>query len=305
MDRADHPRRGAHLRHGRALQPRTASTPTSASSTSRSMPRSRLGLPRGQERPDPGGGHHRGRLDVVVHRGRHGLRHPRRADDPVLHLLLDVRLPAHRRPDLGGGRHADARLPAGRHGRPHDAHRRGLAAPGRPQPRPRLDGAEPGGLRSGLRLRAGRHRPGRHPPHVRGQARTSSTTSRCTTRTTRCCRCPRVRPRASSRGCTSCGRRAAQGERRATPKVHLLGSGPILPQALRAQEMLAEQFGVAADVWSVTSYKELRREALEVERWNMLHPTEKPRQSYVETAAGQGEGRLRGGQRLHEGRCRR
>jgi len=66
-------------------------------------------------------------------------------------------------------------------------------------------------------------------------------------------------------------------------KVHLLGSGPILMQALRAQELLAQHFGVAADVWSVTSYKELRREALEVERWNLLHPLEKPRQSYLET----------------------
>src|SRR5262249_40448201 len=43
-----------------------------------------------------------------------------------------------------------------------------------------------------------------------------------------------------------------------------------------------EHFGIAADVWSATSYKELRREALDVERWNMLHPAEKPRQSYVE-----------------------
>ena len=54
-------------------------------------------------------------------------------DDPVLHLLLDVRLPAHRRPRLGGGRHARARLPARRHRRPHHAQRRGPAAPGRPQ----------------------------------------------------------------------------------------------------------------------------------------------------------------------------
>ncbi len=66
------------------------------------------------------------------------------------------------------------------------------------------------------------------------------------------------------------------------PRVHLFGSGSILPHALRAQELLAEQFGVSADVWSVTSYKELRREALEVERWNLLHPGEKPKQSYVE-----------------------
>src|SRR5205823_4400388 len=74
------------------------------------------------------------------------------------------------------------------------------------------------------------------------------------------------------------------------PKLHLLGSGPILPYVLRAQGMLAEQFGVAADVWSVTSYKELRREALEVERWNMLHPTEKPRRSYLEGVLEKEEG---------------
>jgi pyruvate dehydrogenase E1 component len=72
-------------------------------------------------------------------------------------------------------------------------------------------------------------------------------------------------------------------------RAHLLGSGPILPQALRAQEILAKQFNVAADVWSVTSYKELRREALDVERWNFLHPTAKPRRSYLEeTLAAEG-----------------
>lgn len=65
-------------------------------------------------------------------------------------------------------------------------------------------------------------------------------------------------------------------------KIHLLGSGPILREALRAQELLAEKFGVAADVWSATSYKELRRDALECERWNLLHPGESPRQSYLE-----------------------
>jgi pyruvate dehydrogenase E1 component len=73
-------------------------------------------------------------------------------------------------------------------------------------------------------------------------------------------------------------------------KVHLFGSGPILPHVLRAQELLAGQFGVSADVWSATSYKELRREALEVERWNMLHPTEPPRHSYVENVLANEEG---------------
>ncbi|HEY8513885.1 MAG TPA: pyruvate dehydrogenase (acetyl-transferring), homodimeric type [Candidatus Binatia bacterium] len=63
-------------------------------------------------------------------------------------------------------------------------------------------------------------------------------------------------------------------------RVHLFGSGSILPEALRAQELLAAR-GVAADVWSVTSYNELRRDALAVERWNMLHPLETPRVPYV------------------------
>jgi pyruvate dehydrogenase E1 component len=67
-------------------------------------------------------------------------------------------------------------------------------------------------------------------------------------------------------------------------RVHLLGSGPILRETLRAQELLASRFGVAADVWSVTSYRELRREALDVERWNLLHPGEAPKVPYVRQA---------------------
>ena len=65
-------------------------------------------LPGSEGRADPRRRHHRGRLDVVVHRRRHGLRDARRQHDSVLHLLLDVRLPADRRPDLGGRRHARA-----------------------------------------------------------------------------------------------------------------------------------------------------------------------------------------------------
>src|SRR5262249_13114319 len=61
--------------------------------------------------------------------------------------------------------------------------------------------------------------------------------------------------------------RASAQKSRGT-KVQLLGSGPILRESLRAQEILADKYGVAADVWSVTSYRELRREAVDVERWN-------------------------------------
>ena len=74
------------------------------------------------------------------------------------------------------------------------------------------------------------------------------------------------------------------------PRVQLLGSGPLLNEALRAQGILAERFRVAADVWSATSYKELRREALECERWNRLHPDAEPRLPYVTRALGGARG---------------
>ncbi len=64
--------------------------------------------------------------------------------------------------------------------------------------------------------------------------------------------------------------------------AQLFGSGPILNEALKAQEILADKYGVATDVWSVTSYQQLRREALEVERWNRLHPAEASRRSVIE-----------------------
>ncbi len=73
-------------------------------------------------------------------------------------------------------------------------------------------------------------------------------------------------------------------------KAQLWGSGPILLQALRAQEMLGEKWGVAADVWSVTSHSLLRTDALSAERWNRLHPTEKPRVPYVTQALEGAEG---------------
>jgi len=65
------------------------------------------------------------------------------------------------------------------------------------------------------------------------------------------------------------------------PRIHLFGSGSILREALKAQKILAKDYGVAADVWSATSYNELRREALACERHNLLHPGEKPRVPYV------------------------
>jgi pyruvate dehydrogenase E1 component len=63
--------------------------------------------------------------------------------------------------------------------------------------------------------------------------------------------------------------------------AQLFGSGPILNEALRAQEILHENYQVATDVWSVTSYNELRREALAVERWNLLHPAEETKTPHI------------------------
>jgi pyruvate dehydrogenase E1 component len=64
-------------------------------------------------------------------------------------------------------------------------------------------------------------------------------------------------------------------------RVHLLGSGAILNEAVKAQQILADQYNVAADVWSVTSYQELYRDGHACDRWNLLHPTETPRVPYV------------------------
>jgi len=81
--------------------------------------------------------------------------------------------------------------------------------------------------------------------------------------------------------------KAASG---AKATLQLFGSGPILNEALRAQDILAEKYGLAADVWSVTSYNELRRDALAVERWNRLHPGEPVKQPYILTALEGAEG---------------
>jgi len=73
----------------------------------------------------------------------------------------------------------------------------------------------------------------------------------------------------------------ASMNKKAKLKAQLFGSGAILNEALRAQEILEQKYSVAADVWSVTSYKELYVDAIETERWNRLNPGQKPRVPYV------------------------
>ena len=75
--------------------------------------------------------------------------------------------------------------------------------------------------------------------------------------------------------------RARPGEPAGGRKAHLLGSGALVNEALEAQRILAERYGIGADVWSVTSYKELYKDAIETERRNMLHPSAAPEIPYI------------------------
>lgn len=75
--------------------------------------------------------------------------------------------------------------------------------------------------------------------------------------------------------------RPAAEMKNARGRVQLFGSGPILRMVIQAAEILRDRYRVTADVWSATSYNLLRRDCLEVDRWNMLHPTEKKRESYM------------------------
>lgn len=82
----------------------------------------------------------------------------------------------------------------------------------------------------------------------------------------------------------------ASENKKAKAKIQLFGSGPILIETVKAQGILEEKYSVAADVWSVTSYNELRREALAIERWNRLHPTEPVKRPYIQTVLDGAEG---------------
>ena len=66
------------------------------------------------------------------------------------------------------------------------------------------------------------------------------------------------------------------------PKVRLLGSGPLLNEVIEAAKILKEEWDIDPGIWNVTSFTELRREAEEVERWNLMHPDKKQKQSHLE-----------------------
>jgi pyruvate dehydrogenase E1 component len=76
--------------------------------------------------------------------------------------------------------------------------------------------------------------------------------------------------------------REGPAKKKDAPRVQLLGSGTILLEVIAAAELLEQDFGVTADVWSVPSFTELRRDGIDVDRWNMLHPGEERRLSFVQ-----------------------
>jgi pyruvate dehydrogenase E1 component len=92
-------------------------------------------------------------------------------------------------------------------------------------------------------------------------------------------------PRFPSHSMGEGGRRPGEGL-----KAHIFGSGPIIDSALKAQQILAERYNVSADVWSATSYKLLRTDAIRCKRWNMLHPTQPPKKSHIETLLAKEQG---------------
>ena len=73
-------------------------------------------------------------------------------------------------------------------------------------------------------------------------------------------------------------------------RVQLLGSGTILREVMDAAEILSKEYGIDSDIWSVTSFNELRKDGMETERWNLLNPDEKKKKSYVEKCLAKREG---------------
>ena len=229
--------------------------------------------------------------------GGHVVRDARRADDPVLHLLFDVRLPAHRRRALGVRRRARPRLPARRHGRPHDAQRRGPPARGRPQPRARLALSPP---------RASTTRPSRTRP------RPSSATA-CARMYGDAARGRLLLPRALQREPRHAAAAGGVTDEDIVRGLYRFRAAPELPQGRaarddpgvrarscsrpsRAQELLAERFGVAP-----TSRAPPRSSCCATRRWRSSTGTcstpasasRPPRQRAARRACGRGSGRGR------------
>ena len=239
-----------------------------------------------------------------LHRRRHQLRHPRRADGALLHLLFDVRLPARRRPHLAGRRRPRPRAscsappPGARRCSARACSTRTATASCWPSTVPPCQAYDPAFayevatiVKHGIRRMYGPER-----------RTTSSTTSPSTTRTTRCRRCPDGP--ASRRSIVQGLYRWQEAPEGPTKRATVLFSGSAQGAARQAAAELAEHYDVGVELWSATSYKALRDEALAVERWNRLHPGQSAAGAPRHPAAGRRAGPGRGRHRLHEDRAR-
>ena len=206
----------------------------------------------------------------------------RRADDPVLHLLLDVRLPARRRPRVGGRRHALARLPAGRHRRAHDAERRGPAARGRPLAPDVGDDPELHLLRPDVRLRGRGDHPGRPAADVRRAAGRLLLPDRDERELPRSRRCRKARRRRSSRACT-CSARARRRRRR---RACSCWARDDLPRGDRGRGAAASRLGRRIRPLELPELHRARaRRDDRRPRRTCCNPTAKPKLSHVERAS--------------------
>ena len=144
----------------------------------------------------------------------------------------------------------------------------------------------PGGprLRPGLRLRAGRRRPRRRRADVPRRRGRLLLRHRLQRELPAAAEARRASTRASSAGIYRFA--AAPDVDDAKGRVRLVGSGSILQQVLAARDLLANELGIAAEIYSATSFQQLRHEALQVERWNRLHPDKTPRVPYVSQVLG-------------------
>ena len=283
--RADHSRRGADVRPGRVVQGHRHLLVQRPALRAGGQQVAAL-LPRSQGRPDSGRRHHRGRLDGVIHCGGHQLRHARRADDSVLHLLFDVRTATRRRFVLARGRHPGERLFARRHRRPHHAQRRRACnirtatACCTPAPFRRCLPYDPAfGYELAVIIADGLRRMYAEGEDIFYYLSLYNENYAM----------PPM-PAGVEDGILKGLYKFKPGPEGKKIKAHIFGSGPIINSALKAQEILAERYGVSADVWSATSYKLLRTDAIRCQRWNMLHPTQPPKKSYVETLLAKEQG---------------
>ena len=235
-----------------------------------------------------GRGHNRGRRPGRFHRGRDGLRHIRPGDGAVFHLLFDVRLPAGRRLDLGRGRHARTGLFDGCHCRTHDACS-AKACSTTTASRTCLFSAVPNvqaydpafAYETATIVRDGIAR-------MYGEDGGEDIFYYITLYNENYRMPPK--PDGVDEGILRGLYRFAEAPEGPGRRVTILFSGSASQAALEASELLADNHDVAAELWSATSYKALREEALAVERYNRLHPSEPPRTPFVTEALANAEG---------------